>query len=46
MREVGKAKGCAEFAGDCELENAESLRFHLAMGFEEANHIICFRKDI
>lgn len=41
-----KEKNCTEFAGDCELENAESLRFHLAMGFEEANRIICFRKDI
>ena len=41
-----KAKGCTEFASDCELDNAESLRFHLAMGFAEANRIICFRKDL
>ena len=41
-----KEKGCAEFASDCELDNAESLRFHLAMGFAEANRIICFRKDL
>ena len=41
-----KGKGCSEFASDCELENAGSLSFHLAMGFEEANRIICFRKDI
>ena len=41
-----REKGCTEFASDCELDNAESLRFHLAMGFEEANRIICFRKDI
>ena len=41
-----KAKGCAEFASDCELDNADSLRFHLAMGFAEANRIICFRKDL
>ena len=46
MREVGKAKGCAEFAGDCELDNAESLRFHLAVGFEETNRIICFKKKL
>lgn len=39
-------KGCAEFASDCELGNADSLRFHLAMGFEEANRIICFRKKL
>lgn len=39
-------KGCREFASGCELDNAESLKFHLALGFEEANRIICFRKDL
>ena len=41
-----KEKGCTEFASDCELDNADSLRFHMALGFEEANRIICFRKDL
>lgn len=41
-----RAKGCREFASDCELDNAQSLRFHLNMGFEEANRIICFTKKI
>ena len=41
-----KERGCTEFASDCELENAESLRFHLRAGFGEANRIICFRKDL
>ncbi len=41
-----KEKGCSEFASDCELDNTDSLRFHMALGFEEANRIICFRKDI
>ncbi len=41
-----KEKGCSEFASDCELVNEESLKFHMALGFEEANRIICFRKDI
>lgn len=36
--------GCTEFASDCELDNAGSLRFHQAMGFTEANRIICFTK--
>ncbi|MCR4576402.1 MAG: GNAT family N-acetyltransferase [Clostridiales bacterium] len=39
-------KGCSEFASDCELDNRDSLKFHLAMGFEEANRIICFRKAL
>ena len=41
-----KNKGCTEFASDCELVNEDSLKFHMALGFEEANRIICFRKDI
>ncbi len=41
-----KNKGCIEFASDCELTNVNSLKFHLAMGFDEANRIICFRKNI
>ena len=41
-----KEKGCTEFASDCELDNETSLRFHRALGFEETNRIICFRKDL
>ena len=41
-----KAKGCTEFASDCELDNTHSLRFHLNVGFEEANRIICFTKKL
>lgn len=41
-----REKGCTEFARDCELDNADSLRFHLAAGFEETNRIICFKKDL
>lgn len=41
-----KVQGCTEFASDCELVNEDSLRFHLKMGFEEANRIICFTKRI
>ena len=41
-----KEKGCTEFASDCELSNTQSLQFHLNVGFEEANRIICFTKKI
>lgn len=41
-----KEKGCVEFASDCELDNRESLCFHMAMGFTEANRIICFTKNL
>ena len=42
--EWSRSKGCREFASDCELHNIESLKFHLKVGFEEANRIICFKK--
>lgn len=41
-----KKKGCSEFASDCELSNSESLNFHLHLGFQEANRIICFKKSV
>jgi aminoglycoside 6'-N-acetyltransferase I len=41
-----KEQGCKEFASDCELCNTESLKFHKAMGFEEVNRIICFKKKL
>lgn len=37
---------CTEFASDCEITNEESLRFHLNVGFLEANRIICFTKKL
>lgn len=41
-----KSMGCKEIASDCELDNTHSLRFHLNVGFEEANRIICFTKKL
>ncbi|WP_044564970.1 aminoglycoside 6'-N-acetyltransferase [Anaerococcus provencensis] len=41
-----KSFGIKEFASDCELSNLDSLAFHLAIGFSEANRIICFKKDV
>lgn len=41
-----KKIGCTEFASDCLLDNTKSLKFHLAVGFIEANRIICFKKDL
>lgn len=41
-----KGRGCREFASDCELDNVQSLRFHLNVGFREANRIICFTKPL
>lgn len=41
-----RTAGCMEFASDCEIDNAESLAFHLKLGFHEANRIICFAKQL
>ena len=41
-----KEKSCSEFASDCELDNMQSLQFHLNAGFVEANRIICFTKKL
>ena len=39
-------KKCIEFASDCAIDNDVSLQFHLAMGFDVANRIICFQKTL
>ena len=44
--EWAREKGCTEFASDCELTNTESLNFHLSIGFQEENRIICFKKAL
>ena len=41
-----KSMGCREFASDCELTNKDSLKFHLNVGFREANRIICFVREL
>ncbi len=41
-----KEQGCSEFASDCELGNEDSLKFHLKLGFEEVNRIVCFTKKL
>ena len=39
-------KGCAEFASDCMLDNTESLRFHIKIGFQEVGRNIHFVKKL
>ena len=41
-----RENGCAEFASDCELTNGKSIAFHKAVGFSEANCIVCFTKKL
>ncbi len=41
-----RAKGCTEFASDCELTNIESQGFHRAVGFEEANRLVAYTRKL
>ena len=42
----GRSQGCSEMASDTELDNVISQQAHLALGFEEADRVICFRKSL
>ena len=41
-----RENGCTEIASDCVLDNTESLRFHLKVGFAEASRNIHFVKKL
>ncbi|MEL7449856.1 MAG: GNAT family N-acetyltransferase [Pseudomonadota bacterium] len=41
-----RANGFEEMASDTELDNAISLQAHLALGYEETERQICFRKRL
>ena len=42
----GRAAGCREFASDALLDNIESHAFHDALGFEETQRVVYFRKPL
>jgi aminoglycoside 6'-N-acetyltransferase I len=42
----GRQQGCREFASDTQFENTASAAAHLALGFEDAGAIRCFRKNL
>jgi len=42
----GREQGCREVASDTRADNQDSARMHLALGFEEAPPIRCFRKGL
>ncbi|WP_299149254.1 aminoglycoside 6'-N-acetyltransferase [uncultured Tateyamaria sp.] len=39
-------QGCSELASDAHLENAASHAFHRALGFDEMDRVVYFRKPI
>jgi aminoglycoside 6'-N-acetyltransferase I len=44
--EWAREQGCTEFASDTRPENSGSIAAHLALGFEDAGTLRCFRKKI
>jgi aminoglycoside 6'-N-acetyltransferase I len=40
------SKGCRELASDALLDNLDSHAFHGAIGFEETERVVCFRKRL
>jgi aminoglycoside 6'-N-acetyltransferase I len=41
-----RAAGHREIASDAELENAQGIAAHLAVGFEEIERVVCFRRSV
>jgi aminoglycoside 6'-N-acetyltransferase I len=44
--EWSRAHGCSEFASDTEIHNELSIAAHHALGFEEVERLVCFRKAL
>ena len=42
----GKERGCTELASDAALENAASHAMHRALGFEETERVVFFRRRL
>ncbi|HEV7427492.1 MAG TPA: aminoglycoside 6'-N-acetyltransferase [Thermoanaerobaculia bacterium] len=41
-----RSQGCTEIASDTEVDNVSSAAAHVALGFEEAAVLRCFRKSL
>jgi aminoglycoside 6'-N-acetyltransferase I len=44
--EWGRAGKCSELASDTQLANEASIAAHNALGFEETERLVCFRKSL
>jgi aminoglycoside 6'-N-acetyltransferase I len=41
-----RKKGCVEFTSNCDLDNEDSLAFHIGTGFKELHRLIHFSKEL
>ncbi|MVA17781.1 GNAT family N-acetyltransferase [Agrobacterium vitis] len=46
VAEWGKSLGCVEFGSDAPLDNSASHALHTALGFEETQRVVFFRKPL
>lgn len=46
VEDWGRQQGCTEFASDAPLTNLDSHTMHRALGFEETNRVVYFRREI
>jgi aminoglycoside 6'-N-acetyltransferase I len=44
--EWARARQCSELASDTQLGNEASITAHKALGFEETERLVCFRKSL
>ena len=44
--EDARAEGQYEIARDAELENAQGIAAHLALGYEEVERVVCSRRSL
>jgi aminoglycoside 6'-N-acetyltransferase I len=46
VEDWGRRNGCTEFASDARIDNLDSHAMHRALGFEETNRVVYFRREI
>lgn len=46
VEDWARARGCTELASDAELTNVGSQQAHAALGFEEVERVVLFRKSL
>jgi aminoglycoside 6'-N-acetyltransferase I len=42
----GSARACTEFASDAQIDNVHAQALHHALGFEETERVVFFRKSL
>lgn len=44
IEQWGASRGCAEFASDTSIDNVDAQALHRALGFDETERVVFFRK--